>query len=41
MDVTNIETVEWDRVGVVARGLGVANLAVLFGLGQLSDNWDS
>lgn len=38
MDVTNIKTVEWDRVVVAGRRLGVPCLSVLFCFSKLGDN---
>lgn len=38
MDVAHIKSVEGDGVGVVARRLGVANLAILLSFGGLNDD---
>jgi hypothetical protein len=41
MDVTHIKAVEWDLIRIITSGLWVANLTILFGLGELGDDWDS
>jgi len=41
MDITHIESMEWDLVWVTTRGFGIANLAVLLGLGELGDDWNA
>lgn len=41
MNVTHIQPVKGSRVIVVGAGFGIASLAVLFSLSQLSDDRDS
>jgi hypothetical protein len=38
MDITHIESMERNLVWVTSRGLGIADLAVFLGLGELGDD---
>jgi hypothetical protein len=38
MDITHIESMKRDLVWITSCGLGIANLAVFFGLGELGDD---
>ena len=41
VDVAHVQTVEGNRVGMIACGLGVADLTIFLGLGKLDDNGDT
>jgi len=41
MDITHIESMEWNLVWITACGLWIADLTVFLSLGELGDNWDA
>lgn len=41
VDVSNVQTVEGDRVWVAAGGTSLTDLSVLLSLGKLYNDWDT
>jgi hypothetical protein len=41
VDVSHVQSVEGDRVGVISRRLRVAHLAILLSLGELDNDGDT